>query len=775
MLLAKQSTAKTVIVGPILDSTGAEYASAVIGDLSISKNGGTLTALASAATLTYIANGMYTLVFTTGNLDTLGTAEVSCNKSTYQMRQKEFSVIPATVYDALVTNAVNATGGLVGATGTITTMAGVIATTTNITAATGVTLTATTGLGNQTANITGTISTVTTLTNLPAITANWLTAAGTASDFGAEIATAIWTDTTASDFTTALSVGKSVMNGVTLGTGLTVARCTLTDTLTTYTGNTVQTGDSFARIGAAGVGLTSVALADATSDAVIADAIWNAATASYGSAGSYGLLVETDLDATISSRLSTAGYTAPSNLTAAQIATGVWQDTTAGDFTVALSVGKSLMNGVTLGTGLTVARCTLTDTLTTYTGNTVQTGDSFARIGAAGVSLTSVALADATSDAVIADAVWNAATITYGSAGSYGLLVETDLDATISSRMATYTQPTGFLAATFPATIASTTNITAGTITTATNVTTVNGLAANVITAAATHTDFGAEIADAVWDEAIAGHLSAGSTGLALNSAGSAGDPWSTALPGAYGAGTAGEILGDWKNAGRLDLILDIIAADTTTDIPALIAAEAVKTAAIKVKTDFLPSVTAGAAGGVFIAGANAATSITTALTANIVGNITGNLSGSIGSYTGDTPQTGDSFARIGALGAGLTALATQTSVNTIDDFLDTEIAAIQTAVVTTIPAQITALNNISIANVSTGVTTALTTALTEGYRATNATGSVRDLLYEVLQSISEFTITSTTKTVKKLDGSTTAKTYTLNDATTPTGITETT
>lgn len=53
-----------------------------------------------------------------------------------------------------------------------------------------------------------------------------------------------------------------------------------------------------------------------------------------------------------------ASYTSfvtPTNLTAAQIATGVWQDTTAGDFTTALSVGKSVMNGVSLGTGLTVA------------------------------------------------------------------------------------------------------------------------------------------------------------------------------------------------------------------------------------------------------------------------------------------------------------------------------------------------------------------------------------------------------------------------------------
>lgn len=43
-----------------------------------------------------------------------------------------------------------------------------------------------------------------------------------------------------------------------------VARVTLADTVTTYTGNTVQTGDAYARIGAAGAGLT------AADDAVIA-------------------------------------------------------------------------------------------------------------------------------------------------------------------------------------------------------------------------------------------------------------------------------------------------------------------------------------------------------------------------------------------------------------------------------------------------------------------------------------------------------------------------
>ena len=99
---AKQSTAATLIVGPILDSAGAEYSSAVIGDLSISKNGGTLTAMAAAATLTHIANGQYTLVMTTGNLDTLGRLQITCNKSTYQMPPVGLNIVPAMVFDSMV-------------------------------------------------------------------------------------------------------------------------------------------------------------------------------------------------------------------------------------------------------------------------------------------------------------------------------------------------------------------------------------------------------------------------------------------------------------------------------------------------------------------------------------------------------------------------------------------------------------------------------------------------------------------------------------------------
>lgn len=56
-----------------------------------------------------------------------------------------------------------------------------------------------------------------------------------------------------------------------------------------------------------------------------------------------------------------------------------------------------------------------------------------------------------------------------------------------------------------------------------------------------------AENADAVWDEVVTSgqHDTATYAGAGLLAAASAGDPWSTALPGAYGAGTAGKALSD--------------------------------------------------------------------------------------------------------------------------------------------------------------------------------------------------------------------------------------
>lgn len=104
-------------------------------------------------------------------------------------------------------------------------------------------------------------------------------------------------------------------------------------------------------------------------------------------------------------------------------------------------------------------------------------------------------------------------------------------------------------------------------------------MAANVLTAAATAADFGAEVADAVWDEALAGHAGAGSAGEALSAAGTAGDPWTTALPGAYSAGQAGYIIGQNINA-------TVSSRASQTSLDTLDDLVDTEVAAIKAKTD---------------------------------------------------------------------------------------------------------------------------------------------------------------------------------------------
>jgi hypothetical protein len=166
------------------------------------------------------------------------------------------------------------------------------------------------------------------------------------------------------------------------------------------------------------------------------------------------------------------------------------------------SVGSVAANGITsasFAAGATLPRVTLVDTLTTYTGNTPQTGDSFARIGSTGSGLTSLA----PSATALSTAQWTNTLAT--NLGTTNTTVSTNLDTTITSRMATYTQPTGFLAATFPS----------GTITNNTDTPswyTAPGSAPTV-----------GQIATAVWQDTTAGDFTvAGSIGRSLFTSGNA-------------------------------------------------------------------------------------------------------------------------------------------------------------------------------------------------------------------------------------------------------------
>lgn len=113
----------------------------------------------------------------------------------------------------------------------------------------------------------------------------------------------------------------------------------------------------------------------------------------------------------------------------------------------------------------------------------------------------------------------------------------------------------------------------------------------------------------------------------------------------------------------------------------------------------------------------------TTNITA-ITGNITGNLSGSVGSVT-----------------AGVT-------VTTNNDKTGYALSA-------------------------AGIGSIFTTAMTESYAALNAALTPAQAFYAINQQLGQQSISGTTMTVKKRDQSTTAKTYTLNDATNPSAITE--
>lgn len=97
---------------------------------------------------------------------------------------------------------------------------------------------------------------------------------------------------------------------------------------------------------------------------------------------------------------------------------------------------------------------------------------------------------------------------------------------------------------------------------------------------------------------------------------------------------------------------------------------------------------------------------------ANATRTITG---GTITTYTGNTPQTGDAYARLGApagasIAADIATRASQTSVDDVDNLVDTEVAAILAAVDTEIGALTTnlATANTNISTISTNVSTVL-------------------------------------------------------------------
>jgi hypothetical protein len=474
--------------------------------------------------------------------------------------------------------------------------------------------------------------------------------------------------------------------------------------------------------------------------------------------------------------------------------------------TAGVVVASASKTGYTLTatTGLGNQTANITGTITTATNVTSVNG-----IGANVITASALAT-DAVAE--IADGVWDEDATGHQTQGTFGQAIGDPVADTNSIFKATVTDATGATVGVDVAavlddtgtagvvvasgsktgyTLTATTGLgnqtanitgTITTVTTATNVTTVNGIGANVVTASALATDAVNEIVDQVWDELLSGHAGAGSAGLALSTASSGGvDPsvladaiWDEALSGHTTAGTAGkavsDILVDTAEIGTAGAGLTALATQASVNtIDDFLDTEI---ADIKAKTDNLP--TDPADQSAVEAAITAATS--PLATAVNLATVAGYLDTEIAAILADTNELQTDWANGGRLDLILDARSSQTSVDDLPT--NAELATALGTADDAVLAAIAALNNLS---GSAAFTSVLTTQMTESYAADGVAPTLAQAIFLIQQALTEFAITintgagTSTTTIKKIDGSTSAATLTLNSETAPTSATRAT
>lgn len=240
-------------------------------------------------------------------------------------------------------------------------------------------------------------------------------------------------------------------------------------------------------------------------------------------------------------------------------------------------------------------------------------------------------------------AIWDALTSALTTVGSIGKLLVTDIDATVSSRLAgaSYTAPDN---SDIAAIKAKTDNLPAS-------------------PAAVSDIPTAVDNADAVWDETLADHLTSGTTGNALNAAGAAGDPWSTALPGSYGDGTAGKIVGT-----NIDATISSRLASGSYTAP-----DNTSITAIKTQTDKL------------------AFTVTNQIDANVLD----------WKSSAAPAMTGDAYARLGAP-AGASVSADVAAVKTDTAAVKTKTDSLTFTVPNKVDANVKSVNDVTVTGVGT-------------------------------------------------------------------------
>jgi hypothetical protein len=239
-----------------------------------------------------------------------------------------------------------------------------------------------------------------------------------------------------------------------------------------------------------------------------------------------------------------------------------------------------------------------------------------------------------------------------------------------------------------------------------------------------------AAITDAVWDEAQTGHTTAGTFGKYLDVevssvSGGGGLTQQNVRDAMKLTPTAGA-----PSSDSVDEHLDDILTDTGTTLPAQI------------------------------------TGLNDVAATDIVSS--GAITTSGGAVSTVTTTTTNTDMR-GTDSAALASVCTETRLAELDAAnIPGDVDNILTDTGTTLPASISALNDISVSDI-------LTTQMTEAYAADGAAPTLAQAVLLIQQTIGDFAIAGTTITTKKLDGSTTAATYTLDDSASPTSRTRAT
>ena len=296
------------------------------------------------------------------------------------------------------------------------------------------------------------------------------------------------------------------------------------------------------------------------------------------------------------------------------------------------------------------------------------------------------------------------------------------------------------------------------------------------------------------------------------------------------------ELQTDWVNGGRLDLILDIIAADTTTDIPATISTMQGNVTDILADTNELQGDWANAGRLDSILDACALEATVAALNNISTAQVNTEVDTALGDYDGPTntemvaafteikgatwaagtdtmehirnKQTDieTDTAEIGTAGAGLTDLGgmstgmkaevnteADTALTDYDPPTDTEMIArtlpsADYVVTTDTIAGVTTATNLTNAPTSGDLTATMKASvnteakdvltvdtIADSYATDGSLPTIAQAILAIQQMMQEKSITGTTLTVKKPDGSTSAMTFTLDSATVPTSITRAT